>query len=142
MSSLTVTREQARITKARAEIILIANAVEAARAQVGNKLLSAITNSQCTACGSTVEIREAALQESLDKISAAGGGLYKNIELIKYDPANKLYELDENETASGACARDRLRSIGLNRQLIYYFEFISARCQNDETVTSQPGFNY
>jgi len=124
LSALSNSREKAKVTKAKMEILQLRNAIEAARIATGQTLLQ-ITGSTWT-CGG-----DEYYDGSLQKIITAGGGVYSGVNGIKYDPWGNVYCIDENEGEGGAtnCGRDLVGSWGNGVGPAYFFSYMTAYCK-------------
>ena len=143
LASLASAKEKARVTRAKLDILTIANAVEAARSATGGKYLKNITGSQWTSGGSQA-VSLVQLPIALNNIAVAGGNIYPGLKTIIYDPGKMVYTLDENEgenVGGNLCVRDVISAPGLKIPLSYRFEFSTEACKKNAPVPAA-GFSY
>lgn len=128
ITSLGAARSKAQYNRAKQEILQIAKAVEAARANQGSRPLIQITGSGCSYCAPD---RAGQLQNALTIISNAGGGVFAGLNSIIYDPLGQVYLFDENENEGSAtnCTRDTLTTYSTNPPILYRFEYGSEYCK-------------
>ena len=126
MASLNTAREKAKISAARADILQIAKAVDAARAMSGTIYLKDITLSGCTQCGDSATV-ETRLRTSLQRISTAAGS-FESLNQSTLDPWGNPYRLDENEgeQVGNPCLRDHITTT--NGLVNYRFSYGSEYC--------------
>lgn len=127
LASVGAAREKAKVNAAKTDIIQMAKAVDAARAQSGNQYLKDITGSGYTA-GSDPSGRETRMKVALQRIADAGGELYLGLKETALDPWGYPYFLDENEgeQPGDPCRIDSIRTE--NSQVRYRFSFGSEYC--------------
>ena len=121
LASLNEAREKAKVSAAKADILQMAKAVDAARAMSGRLYLKDITQSGCTRCGD-VSTMEARLRLALQRISTAADG-FENLDQATLDPWGNVYALDENEgeQVSDPCRLDSISTI--NSEVRYRFSY-------------------
>ena len=126
MASLNAARENAKISAAKADILQIAKAVDAARAMSGTMYLKDITLSGCTRCGDT-STEEARLRTALQRISTAAES-FESLDQTTLDPWGNVYRLDENEgeTPGNPCRIDQINTA--NGLVNYRFSYGSEYC--------------
>ncbi len=130
LASLNAARENAKVSAAKADMLQIAKAIDAARATSGTIYLKDITLSTYTWGGGTGDA-EGRLRTALQRISAAAGS-FEALDQITRDPWGNVYLLDENEGESSptSCSRDTIRTNGSagSQFIIYRFSYGSEYC--------------
>ncbi len=137
MASLNAARENAKVSAAKADILQIAKAVDAARAMSGSVYLKDVTLSGCTYCGDSATV-EARLRTALQRISAAAGS-FESLDQSTLDPWGNPYRLDENEgeQAGNPCRIDQITTS--NGLVNYVFSYGSEYC-TFQAPQGNPGF--
>lgn len=126
LASVGVARDKARVSAAKADILQIAKAVDAARAMSGTIYLKDITLSAYT-WGSGTGDAEGRLRTALQRISAAAGS-FESLDQKTLDPWGNVYHLDENEgeQVSNTCRLDQINTA--NGLVNYRFSYGSEYC--------------
>ncbi|MEX2340994.1 MAG: prepilin-type N-terminal cleavage/methylation domain-containing protein [Candidatus Paceibacterota bacterium] len=137
MTSMEASRDKARVSAAKSEIIQIAKAVDAARAMGGKMYLKDITLSGWT-WGGGVGDAEGRFRVALQRISAASG-TFNSLDQILLDPWGSVYMLDENEgeQSGNPCRIDTIST--QNGQVRYRFSYGSEYC-TFQAPQGSPGF--
>lgn len=126
MASVGVARERARINTAKADILQIAKAVDAARLASGRMYLKDITLTGYTWGGGTGDA-EGRLRTALQRISTAAGA-FEGLDEKTRDPWGNLYRLDENEgeQVNNPCRIDQINTS--NGLVNYRFSYGNGYC--------------
>lgn len=123
MVALANSKDKARTARMKQEISQIANAVEIARTNGYDTLIS-ITGSNCSNCFAPIETTLTTSLTNLSQKSGAAG-----IEKITRDPWGSIYLLDENEGegSTSNCTRDSL----VSSHGTYLFEYGTNYCKQN-----------
>ncbi len=132
---------QARIEKARTELLQLVTAINLARSNEGVKTISEVTEKTGTSWyyWGSAEQFNAARADSWDKISKKSG---INVRRLLYDPWGYPYQINEFEVTNqttGVCDTDR---VGSEDHIYYVFPYATDYCKANPNPRYVPGWEY